>query len=181
MTELSSSWSNGEADPVAVARTIALRRLEAAPRSRHELTQTLRDKNVPEDAIDQVLDRFTEVGLIDDQAFAEAWVASRHRGRGLGRRALANELRRKGIAPETIEAAIDQLDDDDERMRAEQLVRSKMRALVNVSDVVATRRLVGQLTRKGYAPGLAFDVVRKAMADRAFEHADDVGLRSGGC
>ncbi|MFY9330777.1 MAG: regulatory protein RecX [Candidatus Nanopelagicales bacterium] len=155
-----------DADPVAVARTIALRRLEAAPRTRFELTKTLRERHVPEEAIVEVLDRFEEVGLIDDTAFAHGWVESRHRGRGLGRRALAQELQRKGIPQELIIEATSQLCDEDERERARQLAMAKLRVLANVADDVAVRRLAGQLARRGYAPGMAFDVAREVVAER---------------
>ena len=86
-----------DADPEAVARRILLRRLTDQPRSRAELAEALAKRRVPVDVATQLLDRFTEVGLIDDEAFARAWVESRMRGKGLARRALALELHRKGI------------------------------------------------------------------------------------
>ena len=85
------------ADPEQVARTILLRRLEAAPRTRAELATTLRERNVPDEVALRVLDRFEEVGLIDDRVFARMWVESRQRGRNLSGRALRSELRRKGV------------------------------------------------------------------------------------
>jgi len=152
-----------EADPVAVARIIALRRLEAAPRTRHELHITLSDKGVPAEAITEVLDRFCEVGLIDDAAFATAWVTSRHRGRGLARRVLALELQRKGVAPEIIDQALELIHHDDERERAVALVHNKLPRMRHLESEVIIRRLVGQLSRKGYSPGLAYSVVREAL------------------
>lgn len=170
-----------DADPESIARTIALRRLESAPRTRAELASTLAKKGVPESVAGAVLDRFTEVGLIDDAAFAHAWVSSRHHGRGLGRRALASELRRKGIDPELIEQACAQIDSEDERTRASALARRKAAGLAHLPRERAVNRLVGHLTRKGYAPGLAFEVSREALAEAegfAGTH-DDIGVDVG--
>ena len=161
-----------EADAEQVARTIALRRLESAPRTRAELASTLAKRGVPAPVADAVLDRFTEVGLIDDAAFANAWVTSRHHGRGLGRRALAGELRRKGVDPELVAQAIDQIDGDDERERAVALAHRKAPGLAHLPQEKALRRLVGHLTRKGYAPGPAFEVSREALSEVAASATD---------
>lgn len=149
-----------EADPEQVARTIVLRRLDSAPRTRHELEELLRKRNIPEDVSARVLDRFTEVGLIDDAAYANAWVGSRQRGKGLAPRALAQELRRKGIDPEIAAAALDQVSDDEIEEAARVLVRKKLRALAGVSAETATRRLVAMLARKGYPSSVCYRVVK---------------------
>jgi regulatory protein len=80
-------------DPESVARGICLRALTGAPKTRQQLADLLATRGVPDDAAEAVLDRYTEVGLIDDAAFARAWVSSRQAGRGLARRALSSELR----------------------------------------------------------------------------------------
>jgi regulatory protein len=113
-----------------------------------------------------VLDRFTEVGLVDDAAFAEAWVTSRHNGRGLARRALSAELRRRGVDDELIRGAVDTVSDDDEATAAAALVRRKLPAMARLDRGTATRRLVGMLARKGFAPGLAMRVVRQELDER---------------
>src|SRR5437763_5873576 len=92
--------------PETVARVIALRLLESQPRTRAELAQAMARRGVPADAATAVLDRFTEVGLIDDEAFASAWVTSRHHGRGRGRRAVSQELRKGGVDNERIRTAV---------------------------------------------------------------------------
>src|SRR5690606_7567137 len=89
-------------DPEAAAREICLRLLSASPRTRAQLADALRRKDIPDDVAERVLGRFTDVGLIDDEAFAQAWVQSRHTGRGLARRALAQELRHRGVADDTV-------------------------------------------------------------------------------
>jgi regulatory protein len=152
-----------EADPEAVARKILLDQLTGQARSRKELSDKLSSRNVPDDVATRLLDRFEEVGLVDDEAFARSWVASRQPGRGLARRALAQELRRKGIADDVAREALEEIDPADEEAAARALVRKKLRSLSSVDDVTATRRLVGLLARKGYGSGLAFAVVRDEL------------------
>ena len=160
-----------EADPEAVGRTVLLNALTGQARSRKELSDKLAAKDVPEDVATRLLDRFTELGLIDDEAFAHAWVESRQRTKGLAPRALAQELRRKGVADDEANAALEQIDDDDQRVAARALVDKKLRTLRNVDRITATRRLAGLLARKGYSSGLALSVVREALGDRDDEDA----------
>jgi regulatory protein len=152
-----------DADPESVARKILLDALTGQARSRQELRAKLAKRDVPDELAERLLDRFAEVGLVDDAAFARAWVEGRHRSRGLARRALAQELRRKGVDDETARAALDDLDPAVEEEGARLLVRKKLRSLRGVDRVTATRRLAGLLARKGYPAGLAFAVVREEL------------------
>jgi regulatory protein len=154
-----------EADPEAVARKILLDTLTGQARSRQELAAKLAKRGVPDELGARLLDRFTEVGLIDDAAYARQWVESRHRSRGLAPRALAQELRRKGVDDDDAKAALEQIGEDDQREAARALVDKKLRSMRGLDHQVATRRLAGLLARKGYAAGLAFSVVREALAD----------------
>jgi regulatory protein len=165
-----------DADPVVVAREICLRLLADRARTRHELAQALHRKGVPDDAAGQVLGRFDEVGLIDDAAFAGQWVRSRHRYRGLGRRAIAMELRRKGVDDEVAGEALAEVDGEAEELRARQLVDKKLRTMTlggPEERTAAVRRLVGMLARRGYGGGIAYGVVRAALAEHG---ADDEEL-----
>ncbi|CAM3488380.1 regulatory protein RecX [Nocardioides zeicaulis] len=161
-----------EADPEAVARRVLLDTLTGQARTRQELADKLAKRGVPDEIAAGLLDRFTEVGLIDDAAFARQWVESRHRSRGLAPRALRQELRRKGVADEAAAEALEQIDDDDQRAAARALVDKKLRSMRGLEPQVATRRLAGLLARKGYSSGLAFAVVREALAD--VEGVDDL-------
>lgn len=154
-----------EADHESVARKILLDQLTGQARTRHELAAKLRTKGVPEELSARLLDRFEEVGLINDEAFARLWIDSRQPGKGLGRRALAQELRRKGVDDEVARAALEEIDPDDEEAAARSLVRKKTRGLQGVDRAKATRRLVGMLARKGHAPGLAWRVVREELRE----------------
>ncbi|WP_460828634.1 regulatory protein RecX [Nocardioides hungaricus] len=165
-----------EADPESVARRILLDQLTGQARSRRELSDRLAKKNVPADVATRLLDRFEEVGLVDDEAFARSWIASRQPaggGRGLARRALAQELRRKGVDDEVAREALDEIDPADEEEAARALVRKRLRSLSRVDDATATRRLVGMLARKGYGSGLSFAVVREELEVAGRRSLDD--------
>lgn len=151
-------------DPVDAARQICLNQLEYAPRTRAELAATLRKKGVEDDVAEQVLSRFAEVGMIDDALFAQMWVTSRHRGKGLAGRALSQELRRKGVADETAAEAVAAIDRDQELETARALVDRRLRSTAGLATDARVRRLAGMLARKGYPAGTAFRVVREALA-----------------
>lgn len=148
-----------------MARAILLRQLSAAPRSRAQLAEKLTARDVPQDVADRLLDRFEEVGLVDDAAYAEMLVRSRHQDRGLARRALAQELRRKGIDGDVAEQALEQIDDDAELAAARDLAERKARSSSGLDLVKRRRRLAGMLARKGYSPGVAMRVVTEVLAD----------------
>ena len=165
-------------DPEAVARGVCLRALTGAPKTRSQLADLLAKRGVPDDAAEAVLDRLTEVGLIDDAAFARAWVSSRQAGRGLARRALSQELRAKGVEPEVAAEAVEAVGEDDERAAARRLVDRKVGAMRRLDRATATRRLMGMLARKGYNGGLAAAVIREALdsADHDSQAADVAGF-----
>ncbi|MFJ2930405.1 recombination regulator RecX [Streptomyces massasporeus] len=164
----SSSRAEQEAppgDPVERARAICLRLLTGTPRTRKQLADALRKRQIPDDAAEEVLSRFEEVGLINDGAFADAWVESRHHGRGLARRALARELRTKGVDSTLIDEAVSQLDSEQEEETARELVARKLRSTRGLDRDKRLRRLAGMLARKGYPEGMALRVVRQALEE----------------
>lgn len=167
MSESEPRPGDRDADPMEFARSILLRQLEARPRSRAELAQALAKRNVPDDVAEHLLGRFEEVGLIDDEAFARAWADSRQRTRGLAPRALAAELRRKGVADDTVADVLTEIDIDDQRDAAHRLVRKKLRSMERLDETTKIRRLTGMLARKGYSAQLAFDVVKTELADES--------------
>ncbi|WP_201301953.1 recombination regulator RecX [Streptomyces tendae] len=152
-------------DPVEQARAICLRLLTGTPRTRRQLADALRKREIPDEAAEEVLSRFEEVGLINDGAFADAWVESRHHGRGLARRALARELRTKGVDATLIDAAVSRLDTEQEEETARDLVARKLRATRGLDRDKRLRRLAGMLARKGYPEGMSLRVVRQALEE----------------
>jgi regulatory protein len=179
-TTSSSRAEKGEPprDPVEQARAICLRLLTGTPRTRRQLADALRKREIPDEAAEEVLSRFEEVGLINDSAFADAWVESRHHGRGLARRALARELRTKGVDATLIDAAVSQLDAEQEEETARELVARKLRATRGLDRDKRLRRLAGMLARKGYSEGMALRVVRQALEEEGedAEFLDDEGF-----
>jgi regulatory protein len=161
-----------EPDPEDVARAIVLRQLSMAPRSRHQLAEKLRQRGCPDDVATRVLDRMTEVGLVDDEAYAAMLVRSQQAGKGLAKAALAHQLRGKGVADQTIEETLGSIDPQSERVRAEAVAAKVMRRLHGLEPEVQARRLAGVLGRKGYPPAVVYPVVRDAVND-APEHRRD--------
>lgn len=146
------------------AHALCLRLLTARARTRAELGGALAKRGYPDDVAERVLDRLARVGLIDDGEFAAQWVRSRSRS-AKGKRALAAELRTKGVDDEVIASALDGLSPSAERGRAEQLVERKLRreALTDGDDSAVMRRLVGMLARRGYSQSLAVAVVSEGL------------------
>ncbi len=166
-----------DAEPEAVARTIALRKLTAAPRTRAQLADALARGGVPDDVADTTLDRFEDLGLVDDAEFARQWARTRQAGRGLARRALAHELRQRGVDGDLVQEALDDPELGDELETARALAR---RRLAPVRDRLGDplererqlRRVLGMLARKGYGAGVAGRAVREALAEAAPDDVD---------
>lgn len=150
-------------DPESIARSICLKLLTMSPKTRAQLADALAAKGIPDDAAQAVLDRYTEVSLIDDAAFAQAWVSTRQTGRGLAARALAQELQRKGIDKDIAGRALATLDPATEEEAARALVQRRLRSMACVEPFVATRRLLGMLARKGYPSEVSLRVVRESL------------------
>jgi regulatory protein len=151
-------------NPEEQARALCLRLLTGTPRTRRQLADAMRKREIPDDVAEHVLERFQDVGLIDDQAFANAWVESRHHGRGLARRALARELRHRGVEAELVTEAVGLLDSEQEEKTARELVRRRLPGTRGLDRDKRIRRIAGMLARKGYPEGLALRVVRDALA-----------------
>jgi regulatory protein len=152
------------ADPESVVRTIVLTALTAAPRSRAQLESRLAAKGAPPDVAARVLDRFEEVGLVDDAGYARALVRSKQASRGLSGRALRQELRRSGVDDEIAAEALDELDPEEELATARRLVTKRVPSTRGLPYEKRMTRLSGMLARKGYPSGLVYRVVREALA-----------------
>jgi regulatory protein len=169
-SKASGEWFGGE----EAARAACLKLLTTAPRTRAQLAAALRRRRVPDEIAESVLARFAEVGLIDDAAFARAWVESRHHSRGLARKALAAELRQRGISDGEVQAAVGSLSPQEEIAAARRLVMKRIAATRGRPLPTRARQLLGMLARKGYPAGLATQVVREALEQ---EEADDPEAR----
>jgi regulatory protein len=164
-SESDDDTESGAADPYAVARNIVLRRLAARAQTRHELEQALRARNVPANVAQQVLDRLAGVGLVDDTAFASAWVESRQQRRHLSTPVLRRELKAKGVDRDTIEATLASVGAEAELTAARALVERKSAAMAGLADQVRYRRLAGLLSRRGFGPA----VIARVLGERPAE------------
>jgi regulatory protein len=160
-------------DPEAVAKAICLRLLTSAARPRAGLAAALGARGIPAEVADAVLDRFVEVGLIDDEAYARAFVATKRRDRALGAAALRTELRRKGVDEEVVAGAVEGIDIEAERSRAQALIDRRVDAAMSGGATAARRRLVALLARRGYSADIAHSVVDRAVAQYAADEECD--------
>lgn len=160
------------ADVRAIAEEILVRKLRSRSLSVSEARLILRgfdhdgvrlDANV----VDDVLDAFSRRGYLDDAQLAGQLVAAGIERKGQGRVALSRALAQRGIPREVIDAALDELPDDDAE-RALEYARSKARSLTRLDSDTALRRLVGQLARRGYNGGIAMSAAKTALAEATF-------------
>ena len=156
---------NKEIEAADAAKQVLLRRLSHAPRTRKELAKDLKDKDISDDVANVALDRFEEVGLINDQALASNYVSSQHERKGLGKNALRQQLRAKGISDDMALEAISQISDDQEFQAAFALACKKIRSLQKDDAKTQLRKIVGVLARKGYSSNLAFRVAKEVITD----------------
>jgi regulatory protein len=167
----------------SVVRERCLKLLAQQPRTRAELERSLARAGAPEDAVASVLDRLTQVGLVNDTAYAQAYVRTGVGVRRRGTRNLKAELRGRGVAPEIIDLAAAEVDEQDERATALTLARRRAQSLGRLAPEVRRRRLTGLLLRRGFSGSLVTDVLTEVLADPIDDDAggypvdeDDVSL-----
>ncbi|MHB1173281.1 MAG: regulatory protein RecX [Lacisediminihabitans sp.] len=149
------------------AARVSMHALTRRGMSRWELENVLLARELDEQAVSAELERLEGVGLIDDAALAETLVRTQHERKGLGRSALAAELRRRHINQELIDQALTQVDDDDEQSRATELALKRAPQLHSFDLETAKRRLSGFLLRKGYSGAVVCAAVDDALSTRA--------------
>lgn len=135
-------------DGIEVAFQKALRFLENRPRAEAEVWRRLREHQISDEAILPVIERLRSSGLINDTRFAQEWVENRSTFRPRGRRALAMEMRQRGIPGETIDEAIA---DIDEEALALQAARKQARKLHDLEWQDFRRKLSSFLARRGFS------------------------------
>lgn len=137
--------------------------LNQSPKTRQELKEKLKLKEIPDDIIEETLDRMEELKYLNDEMYTEIFVRNKQDFRSLGKGAIRQELRRKGVEAEIIETALEEVDEDDERERARNLVLKKMRSTTRLDRKKRSDRLVGMLMRKGYGGNIVFSVVKECL------------------
>jgi len=149
----------------ARAENVSMHALTRRGMSRWELERTLRSRELEDELVAEELERLERVGLIDDASLAETIVRTQHERKGLGRSALTAELRRRHIGQEHIDAALEQVGDDDEQARATELALKRAPQLRSYDRETAQRRLSGFLMRKGYGGSVVRTAVDAALSD----------------
>ena len=142
-------------DEGAYAR--AVRFMAVRPRSRREVEDYLARKMVAPDVIQEIVGRLMRVGLLDDRAFAESWVANRQLLRPRSRRRLEQELASKGLARDDIQAALEGLEGEAELKSLIEVVEKKQR----LPQYHEPQRLVGYLARQGYG----YELIKRALEE----------------
>jgi regulatory protein len=158
------------------ARDLCLRMLTDRARTRHELAEVLAAEGVDDEIAATVLARLTELRLIDDAAYAEAFVRSRQRA-GVAKRTIARELRAKGVDDDQSEAALENIEPEQERETAVLLASRRAGRTSGLPQQVRRRRLHGLLIRRGYPADLVLGVIDQVLGEDADEvSGDDEGL-----
>ncbi len=159
-------WRQVQIDEKAYEQAIRL--LGHRPRSRHEIEQHLEKKKVNRETVEAVIRRLESSGYLDDEAFARFWVENRLRFSPRGRRALAHELRLKGVADETIHRVLDDLvGNESEESSAFDVAEAYSRRLKGADYQTFRRKLMGVLARRGYDYGVIRSVVRRLWKERS--------------
>lgn len=144
------------------ARNVLLHQLARSAKSTTQLRKILEQREIPTEIAEKVIERFTEVGLIDDAAFAETIVNSRRNYKGLSKSAIKRELDEKGISQAMVEEALSGISPEDDFESAKQLASKRYRQMAHLDKEVRTRRLAGYLQRKGYSSGSVFPAIKFA-------------------
>lgn len=144
------------------ARNVLLHQLARSAKSTQQLRKILEQREIPSEIAERVLIRFTEVGLIDDQAYAETIVNSRRNFKGLSKSAIKRELNEKGVPAPLIEQAIESITAEDDLAAAQDLAARRIRQMSSLAKDVRERRLAGYLGRKGYPSSVVFAAIRFA-------------------
>lgn len=148
--------SEPSSEAVASALRFVLRSTKARPQTEAELRTKLRSRDHPDDVIDAAIDRATELGAIDDAAFARAWVNDRGVGRGYSALRVREELRRRSVPEGVIDEAMGVLETRDDLSVATELARTRAQRMPAALEPEAVaRRLLGFLARRGYPEGLS--------------------------
>ena len=155
------------------ARNVLLHQLARSAKSTSQLRKILEQREIPTDIAEKVIDRFTEVGLIDDAAYAETIVNSRRNYKGLAKSAIKRELNEKGVSQELVEEAISGITAEDDFESAKQLATRRFRQMAHLERDVRTRRLAGYLQRKGYGSNSVFAAIKFAEDAYLQEAAGD--------
>ena len=142
------------------AKNVLLFQLSRSMKTRHQLANILKKREIPDDIANAVLDRFTEAQLIDDAAFARAFVNSRIAVSGKSKSVIARELKQKGVSAQDAEQALSSIDTELEDQTAYTVAKKRYQQLSTLEPEVRRRRLMGFLMRRGFSSQLTARILR---------------------
>jgi regulatory protein len=149
-------WCRADQERQALAGAVGL--LARRPHSRREIERRLRQRRFPRDVVAATLDRLEERGYLDDGAFARQWVAQRMRQSPRSARALAYELKERGVGEEDVQAALQQADD---AALARACLARRRRAWEGLALEDRRRKILTLLQGKGFS----YETAREVAAD----------------
>lgn len=142
------------------AKNVLLFQLSRSMKTRFQLAAILKKREIPDEIANAVLDRFTEAQLIDDAAFARAFVNSRIAISGKSRSVIARELKQKGVSAQDAESALSAIDAELEDQTAYSVAKKRYQQLSTLEPEVRRRRLMGFLMRRGFTSQLISRILR---------------------
>ncbi len=142
------------------AKNVLLFQLSRSMKTRFQLAAILKKREIPDEIANAVLDRFTEAQLIDDAAFARAFVNSRIAVSGKSRSVIARELKQKGVSAQDAESALSAIDAELEDQTAYSVAKKRYQQLSTLEPEVRRRRLMGFLMRRGFSSQLTSRILR---------------------
>jgi regulatory protein len=164
-TDQADAAADDAADERDHAEKLLLQRLRGRSLSVVEAEKLLRSTDIDEEAVQEMLERFTELHYLDDEKLADQIMHSHHERKGLGRSGVSAEMRQRGLGAELIAEKLEEMPDD-EAERATELALKRVTQLDRFDDATIDRRLTGFLMRKGYASSVVRDAVKAALASR---------------
>ena len=142
------------------AKNVLLFQLSRSMKTRYQLANILKKREIPDEIANAVLDRFTEAQLIDDAAFARAFVNSRIAISGKSRSVISRELKQKGVSAEDAQEALSIIDQETEDQTAYSIAKKRYQQLSSLAPDVRKRRLMGFLMRRGFSSTLTSRILR---------------------
>ncbi len=158
------------ADEVERAKASAYRYLSYRPRSIAELKRQLVNKGYKETTVDQVIDRLSELELIDDMAFARYWVEQRETFKPRGRRALRYELYQKGIDRQIVDMVVAEVD---ETVSAKKAARKKAKLWRELPEEQFYEKLGNYLKRRGFSYEIARSVTQEFWSSTSHDNQQE--------
>lgn len=157
-------------DALEVAYQRALRLLEYRPRTAAEIRTKLQENKIPEESIAAVMERLQNAGLLNDEGFVQAWVENRSELRPRSRRALAYELKQRGVDPELIDQSLAEVDDEE---LAYQAALKQSRKYQNLEWQDFRQKMYGFLARRGFDYETSAPAVARVWAELHSSENDD--------